>query len=207
MKEFAADINSAAKRLSRMISNMLDLDRMEFGRMTIYPEQVDVNALLTAVVGQIQPTDLKHSFRFQLDDTVPLIVGDRDKLIQVITNLVTNALKYSPDGGEILLSSCVEADTVHVQVQDQGIGIPANALQLVFERYRRIEAESTRYIKGTGLGLPLVRQIISTHGGKTWAGSTLGQGSIFHFTLPIARPPKTVEDKSGWKEDLKSYDS
>ena len=196
MKGFAADINTDARRLTRMISDLLDLDRMEFGRVTLQKEEVDLNAIIMNASDRIHPTAPKHSFRFQLDDTLPRIIGDSDKLIQVVSNLVTNAVKYSPDGGEILLSSCLEGDIVHTQVRDHGMGIPPDSLERVFERYSRIEAGSTRYIKGTGLGLPIVRQIVQMHGGKVWAESCQSTGSIFHFTLPIAGAPTTTDESN-----------
>ena len=187
IKEFAADINMDAKRLSRMITNMLDLDRMESGQMKLYQEEVNVNETIMSVVERIHPNAPDHTFRFQLDDTLPSVTGDSDKLIQVVTNLLTNAVKYSPAGGEILLSSYLEGNMVHVQVQDQGLGIPSDALERVFERYNRVEADSTRYIKGTGLGLPIVREIVEMHGGKAWVESVQGKGSTFHFTLPVVK--------------------
>jgi signal transduction histidine kinase len=187
IKEFAADINMDAKRLSRMITDMLDLDRMESGQMKLYQEEVNVNETIMAVVERVRPNAPNHSFRFQLDETLPLVVGDSDKLIQVVTNLLTNAVKYSPAGGEILLSSYLEGHMAHVEVQDQGLGIPLDALERVFERYNRVEADSTRYIKGTGLGLPIVREIVEMHGGKVWVESVQGKGSTFHFTLPVVK--------------------
>lgn len=187
IKEFSADINADAKRLSRMITDMLDLDRMESGQMKFYQEEVKVNEIIMTVIERIRPNTPDHSFRFQLDDTLPLIVGDSDRLIQVVTNLLTNAVKYSPDGGEILLRSYLEGDMTHVEVQDQGLGIPPDALERVFERYNRVEADSTRYIKGTGLGLPIVREIVQLYGGKAWVESVQGKGSTFHFTLRVAK--------------------
>jgi signal transduction histidine kinase len=196
MKGFAADINTDARRLTRMISDLLDLDRMEFGRVTLQKEAVDLNAIIMNTCDHIRPTAPKHSFRFQLDNTLPQITGDNDKLIQVVSNLVSNAVKYSPAGGEILLSSCLEGDVIHTQVRDQGLGIPQDSLERVFERYSRIEGGSTRYIKGTGLGLPIVQQIVQMHGGKVWAESCQGKGTIFHFTLPIADVPATTDESN-----------
>lgn len=185
IKEYAADINTDAKRLNRMITDMLDLDRMESGKMKLYPGKVEINAIIRAAVERISPNAPEHSFRLELDDSLPAITGDNDKLIQVVANLLTNAVKYSPAGGEILIRSCLDGNTIHIQLQDHGLGIPEDALERIFERYNRVEADATRYIRGTGLGLPIVREIIQMHRGRVWAESIQGQGSTFHFTLPV----------------------
>jgi signal transduction histidine kinase len=190
MKEFAADINREAQRLTRLINEMLDLARMESGRMRLNLEQVDLNAIVEEVAERTRPTAPEHPIRLELDRLLPPLTGDRDKLVQVVTNLVSNAVKYSPLGGQILIRSRVDGDVAHVAVQDQGMGIPADALEMVFERYARIESGAGRLIQGTGLGLPIVRQIVELHGGRTWVESTLGQGSVFQFTLPLGAAPE-----------------
>jgi signal transduction histidine kinase len=101
--------------------------------------------------------------------------------------LLSNAVKYSPHGGHILIEANAESAQIHVCVRDQGIGIPKEALGAIFHPYNRVHAENTRYIKGTGLGLPIVRHLVELHGGHIWAESVAGQGSIFHFTLPIKK--------------------
>jgi signal transduction histidine kinase len=185
IKEYAADINMDAKRLGYMISELLDLNRMKSGQMSLNLEQVDLNALIMDVIDRMRPTAAQHRFRLQLDNGFPFLAADRNKLTQVVTNLLSNAVKYSPGGGEIHISSKVEGHVVHVRVQDQGIGMPMSTLEQIFEFYARLDADSTRYIEGTGLGLPIVRQIVQLHGGKVWAESVLGRGSIFHFTMPL----------------------
>jgi signal transduction histidine kinase len=102
---------------------------------------------------------------------------------------VSNAIKYSPEGGEITLTSAREGDVAHVRVRDQGMGIPPEALEKVFERFSRVESGASHYIQGTGLGLPIVRQIVQMHGGRAWVESTVGEGSTFQFTVPLAGPP------------------
>jgi signal transduction histidine kinase len=101
-----------------------------------------------------------------------------------MANLLNNAVKYSPDGGEIVVSTRLEGDSVHITIRDHGIGIPSGALETIFERYGRVESIATRQIKGTGLGLPIVRQIVQLHGGEVWAESSVGEGSVFHVRLP-----------------------
>ena len=183
--EYAGDIFTDAQRLNRMINDMLDLDRMESGRMVVHREAIDLNELVARTVARTQSTTPKHRLRSALG-AASTIQGDPDKLTQVLTNLISNAIKYSPDGGEIVVTTSVAGDLAEVAVRDHGMGIPAAALESVFERYARVDRAETRNIRGTGLGLPIVRQIVTMHGGSVWAESTVGDGSTFHFTIPLA---------------------
>jgi signal transduction histidine kinase len=194
MKEYAGDINKDAQRLNRMINEMLDLDKMESGRMQLHEEPVDLNAIATESANRIRPNAPAHPVTVRLDPALGTIMGDRDKLTQVLANLLNNAVKYSPKGGEIVLSTRVEGTAAHLVVRDHGMGIPKEALDSIFERYGRVESRATRNIRGTGLGLPIVRQIVQLHGGTVWAESTVGEGSVFHVTLPLAARSSTVAE-------------
>ena len=185
MKEYASDINKDAQRLNRMITEMLDLDRMESGRMSLNRERTDINAIIIEATERLAPNSPRHSIQLNLDPDLPLIEIDRDKVNQVLLNLLSNAVKYSPGGGQIAVTTRVEGEMVHVFVRDSGLGIPEDSLEKVFERYSRLESGATRYIQGTGLGLPISRQIIEMHGGRAWVESTFGEGSVFQFTLPL----------------------
>ena len=184
VKDYASDINTDAQRLKRMITDLLDLGQIQSGKMVLHLEQVEINALLKEVVERmsvaVQQTILLH-----LDASLLFIEGDSDKLIQVMTNLLSNAVKYSPEGGDILVTSQREGHDVHVCIKDQGIGIPSEALERIFVPYNRIVSDKTRYIQGTGLGLAIVHETIMLHEGRIWAESILGQGSQFHFILPL----------------------
>ena len=186
-KEYAADINVDAQRLTRMINSQLDLDRLQSGQIELRIERVQLNDVVTSVVELTQPTTASHRLGLDLDLALPPIGGDRDRLIQVVTNLVSNAVKYSPDGGDVLIGTWRDETAVHLMVKDHGLGIPPAALNRIFEPYTRIETEAGDRTTGTGLGLPIVRQIVTLHGGRVWAESVPKGGSTFHVTLPVDR--------------------
>jgi signal transduction histidine kinase len=167
-----------------MISEMLDLDRLHSGRISLQVEPVDLVEVVTAVISSLRPTATRHDLRTRLDPGLPMVTADRDRLTQVVTNLLANAIKYSPDGGEIVVAAWGEGEDVRLSVSDQGIGIPLEALESIFERYTRVEPAAGRTIEGTGLGLPIAKQIVELHGGQIWAESADGGGSIFHVAIP-----------------------
>ncbi len=184
-KDFANDINVDAHRLSRLITEMLDLDRMESGRMTTNREHVDLAASIRETAERMGATATKHQIVVQIDPSLPKIWADRDRVTQVLTNLISNAIKYSPDGGTITIAAVTDKTMAHLTVCDQGMGIPSGSLEEVFDRYSRLHTTKTRTIQGTGLGLPIVREICKLHGGHAWVESMVGAGSTFHVTLPL----------------------
>ena len=123
---------------------------------------------------------------------LPPVSIDPDRIVQVVSNLLSNAVKYSAPGSAIQLSSRLGAGEVTVGVRDHGRGIPAAFLPKLFQRYERYESDTAQQVIGTGLGLPISRQIVEMHGGKIWAESTEAVGSLFQFTLPL-EPAGTVE--------------
>jgi PAS domain S-box-containing protein len=185
IKALAGDINNDAMRLNRMISEMLDLDRMEAGKIRLELKPLSVNQLLKDAVERTQVGTDRHTVVAELDMALPVTAGDSDRLVQVISNLLSNALKYSPDGGEIKVTSRNEDGLIHVSVQDHGQGIPAEFIDRVFGRYERFESNRTSKVTGTGLGLAISKQIVDLHGGTIWVESVFGKGSTFHFTLPV----------------------
>src|SRR5204863_5280893 len=133
MKEYATDINKDARRLNRLVGEMLDLSRMESGRMVLNLEVVDLNAIVEDVVATMQPSTARHHFVLDLDRSLPSINADRDKIHQVITNLANNAVKYAPDGGDITIMTHAEGNVVRLTVSDNGVGMPPEMLEQVFE--------------------------------------------------------------------------
>jgi signal transduction histidine kinase len=186
MREYAGDINKDAKRLNVLINDMLDLDQLESGRMKLNNQPVDLNQVLVDAASQSNVSAPDHPVGLDLDAGLPKISADIDRLTQVVRNLLGNAIKYSPGGGAIELRTRRDNGTLILAVRDHGIGIPASQLEKIFERYSRIESTATQNIKGTGLGLPIVREIVTLYQGRVWATSEAGDGSVFHVELPLA---------------------
>ncbi|HET9782752.1 MAG TPA: ATP-binding protein [Candidatus Dormibacteraeota bacterium] len=186
VRAYGGYIFNDADRVNRLIGDMLDLDRMESGRMTMRATDVDINDILMESIARASSSTVTVEFKSDLDPRLPIVAGDRDRLIQVVSNLVNNAVKYSPEGGTVTLTSRVEGRYALISITDTGIGIPADEIAHVFERFRRVRSGAAQSIPGTGLGLTIVKQIVEMHGGKIWVESAVGHGSSFHFTIPLA---------------------
>jgi PAS domain S-box-containing protein len=186
VKEFAGDINTDALRLNRMITEMLDLDRIESGRMVMHMEPIDLNRILVDAVDRARMSTHKHDITTQLDPGLPKVGADRDRVMQVVVNLLSNAVKYSPSGGEIVVTSRLDGRDVEVSVRDHGQGIPPEFVGRIFGRYERYEDAGTPQVVGTGLGLAITQQIIQLHMGRIWVESRPGDGSNFRFTIPVS---------------------
>ena len=186
VRAYGGYIFNDADRVNRLIGDMLDLDRMESGRMTMRTADVDINDVLTEVVSRAAPSATTVEFKSDIDPRLPIVTGDRDRLIQVVSNLVNNAVKYSPEGGMVTVVSRADGGYALMSVSDTGLGIPPDEIGHVFERFRRVRSGAAQSIPGTGLGLAIVKQIVEMHGGKIWVESAVGHGSSFHFTIPLA---------------------
>jgi len=185
-------INSETDRLARLITDILDLTKIEAGKLSWHITRVSLNEIVQTSVASLQSLADNKSLQVKanIPDTLPLLFGDRDRLIQVITNILSNAIKFTPQRGRITVAARMEnesAPRVVVAVTDTGIGIPPGDLELIFEKFRRSGDILTNNNQGTGLGLAITRQIVEYHGGTIWAESTLGQGSTFTFTLPLTK--------------------
>ena len=187
MRAYGGDIFKDADRVNRLIGDMLDLDRMESGKMTIRITEVDLNEIVQEVIDRASATAERVDFNAELAPGLMIVAGDRDRLIQVVSNIVNNAVKYSPSGGSVTVTSAQDGGFALVSVADSGVGIPPDEIALVFERFRRARTGAAHSIPGTGLGLAIVRQIVDMHGGRVWVESAVGFGTTFHFTVPMAQ--------------------
>jgi len=192
-REFYQIIDTECDRLTRLISDLLNVSRIEAGRaLELNPKPIHIPPLIEKVVTVQKSYTNKHTFNVDLAEDFPTIIADEDKVDQILTNLMNNAVKYSPGGGEVTITGSVHNDHVTVSIADQGVGIPKEHLSRVFERFHRVDNRDTREVGGTGIGLYLVRHLVEAHGGKIWAESEVGKGSTFHFTLP-EKPPSEEE--------------
>lgn len=187
-KEFLNIVVNECDRLRRLIDDLLNTSRIEAGE-SLKPSygEVKIRQLLDKVQKIQQQATNRHVIKLSAPDTMPIIVGDEDKLDQTLTNLLNNAIKYSPNGGDITIHAKVEdeTDTILLGVQDQGMGIPAEHVDKVFERFHRVDNEDNRKIYGTGLGLFLVKHLVEDiHDGQIWCESEVGVGSTFWVRLP-----------------------
>jgi PAS domain S-box-containing protein len=176
-----------AHRLHKMVTSLLDLSRLQTGQLSIERDMVDFGALVRRIGDEVEAT-LPHDQRLLVETPAePLVVvGDDLRLEQVVQNLLQNAVKYSPNGGDILIRAESDASGARLIVRDQGLGIPAEALNLIFSRFYRAANTASYQVSGMGVGLYVVRQIVELHGGQVAVESTEGQGSTFTITLPLA---------------------
>jgi two-component system phosphate regulon sensor histidine kinase PhoR len=186
-REFYMIIDQECDRLTRLINDLLNTARIE-AQESLKPNYslVDINALLEKVLLIQKQSTSRHELKLDVRSPLPKIIGDEDKLDQVLTNLLNNAIKYSPNGGTITIHAVIDADNyLCVGVEDQGMGIPKDQLAKVFDKFHRVNNEDNRRIYGTGLGLFLVKHLVeSVHLGKIWVESDIGKGSTFLFRIP-----------------------
>ncbi|HZS45204.1 MAG TPA: ATP-binding protein [Blastocatellia bacterium] len=185
-EECVTTIHEAAERLARILTTFLDVSRLESGKQQIRTDPVRLNEIAREAVMLMRPVAEAKSIRLieDLPQSAPVVAADRDLLAQVITNLISNAIKYSPENTTVTVSLDVDVHEQRLSVTDQGYGIPPEAREMIWEKFYRIERESDRDTVGTGLGLSFVREIVRKHGGDVSLNSEVGRGSTFSFVLP-----------------------
>ena len=202
--EMLTFINTSADRLNRLVGNLLDLSRLEAGVAEPLTDWYLMNDVIATVLDRLDLSGVtkNHHIVVVAPDDLPLVPFDYGQIEQVLTNLIENALKYSPDGSEIRVEAYArDGDELEARVSDQGIGIPTDELDAIFDKFYRVQHvrlpwEAQRPPLGTGLGLAICRSIIAAHGGRIWAESHSGAGATFIFTLPIPvdRPHGALPD-------------
>lgn len=189
-RHFLGIISAETARLSNLVDDLLDLSRIEERRVVHRWQHESIGSLVDRVltICGSRAEEKQIFIKANLASRLPPIFGDPDLLAQVFINLVDNAIKYTPEGGTVTLSASVFGDEIRIDVADTGVGIPAENLPRIFERFYRVEKARTRGAGGTGLGLAIVKHIVKGHGGRVEVKSTVGKGTVFSVFLPMEIP-------------------
>jgi signal transduction histidine kinase len=184
-RELLTTVYQSTQWMNRLIQDLLDVSNIEAGRLSVERRPEHVEPILERAVSMFerQAREKSVALRVAIHDSVPAVFVDAERIVQVLTNLVGNAMKFTDAGGSITLEAAQQGSEVAITVSDTGAGIPAEHLPHVFERYW--QARRTARKRGSGLGLAIARGIVEAHGGRIEAWSTLGKGSTFRFTVPV----------------------
>jgi signal transduction histidine kinase len=191
-QELLGIVQRNTERLIKLIDDLLDLSHIESGKVELRATAVDLVALITEVVSFLQPQVEAKGQRLSFDrtQTLPAVTGDAERIRQILINVLSNAHKYTLQGGQIWLTARAEDGWVRIDVRDNGIGLSPDEQAHLFDRFFRARQPATQSVEGTGLGLPIARLLVEMHGGRITVTSTPGEGSTFSFTLPVADVPQ-----------------
>ncbi len=173
------------ERLMRLVNDLLDLERIDRGNIPMVREKVGLRRLLDDACETTHGIAEAACVTIKPDAQDATIEVDPDRIVQVLTNLLTNAIKFSPKDSSVCVTAAIEGDDAHFVVIDHGRGIPPEQLESVFDRFTQVEADDAKKMGGAGLGLSIARAIVMQHGGRIWAESGNGKGATFHFTVPV----------------------
>ena len=193
IKDYLKSIDNSTDRLTKLVDNLLDTSRMEAGLLKLEKSPTSIPQLIQRVAADANIMNSNHKIVTNLNYRLPRVNIDVKRIRQVLDNLIDNAIKYSPQGTEVLISAKRNGRELLVGVGDQGPGIPAEELSNIFDRMYRIEQRPSSGVDGLGLGLYICQRLVEAHGGQVWAESTVGKGSTIQFTLPITG---TVKNKT-----------
>ena len=177
-------IEEEADRLGELIENLLAASKLQAEGMRLTLDDVSLSALVDQSIERFKTQTSQHTLAAEFQAGFPIITGDHTRLRQVIDNLISNAIKYSPKGGRIVVRGTYDDNEVHLAVSDQGNGIPPDQIKRIFERFHRVDNALNSSAQGTGLGLYLANAVITAHNGRIWAANNPNGGATFHFILP-----------------------
>lgn len=183
-----------SRRLARLTDDLLELSKMDADRLELEIRRLSVSQFVESCIETTERSAAEKDLRISvnLQEHLPDIAADRRRLAEVLQNLLDNAIQYTPAGGQIMVSAAADGDEVTITVSDTGIGIPQADQSRIFERFYRVDVARSREVGGTGLGLSIAKHLVEAHGGRIWVDSEIGQGSQFHFTVPIFDPERAA---------------
>jgi len=186
-ERFLHTVAAETERMTHLVQDLLLLSQLEHGQASWHMEPVDMRDPAEQALERLRPAAERKGLKLTLDapDDLPMVVGDEVRLTQVFSNLLSNAVEFTPPGGRVTVSLHVEARRLVCAVEDTGVGIPAEDLPRVFERFYRVDKGRSRELGGTGLGLSIAQEIVQAHGGDIWITSTVGQGTRVTFWVPL----------------------
>ena len=193
-KKYLSTIYDEAGRLTALINDFLDIQRMEAGKQSYETKELELLPIIKKVIDSQKVHSSKHDLILEFIGGSDVVMGDGEKLEQALINIVHNAIKYSPEGGEIRIAVFEKEGLVNIEIKDEGLGIPPEAMDKLFEKFYRVNHSDRRSIGGTGLGLAIVKEILNDHNGEIKVESEFGKGSTFTVSLPVQ--PDGVEFKS-----------
>ena len=183
-------VHTEADRLQRLVNDLQELSQVEAGAYQLDPEPVSPVLLIDTVVNHLNRQFEEKGVQLEkhLDTELPIVSADKDRILQVLTNLLGNALQYTPSGGKVVISAEREKSEIRISIIDSGIGISPDHLPFIFNRFYRTDKSRARASGGSGIGLTIAQVLVKAHHGRIWATSAgEGKGSSFHFTLPIVK--------------------
>jgi len=187
-RRFLAIIDSEATRLMKLVDDLMDLSRLESRAVSMEPGPLPLDELASEALSRMRPQAERHRIALRAGAVPAIALADRDRILQVLTNLLDNAIKFTPEGGTVEVSVTSTPTEAVVSVTDTGRGIPADDLPRIFDRFYRVDRSRSREAGGTGLGLAIAKHIVEAHGGRITVASRVNAGSTFAFTLPLATP-------------------
>ncbi|OJH50446.1 PAS/PAC sensor signal transduction histidine kinase [Methanohalophilus portucalensis FDF-1] len=185
--KYLSNIFNSGSHLLDLINDILDISKVEAGKMDYEPEQINLSQTIKIVIGLVKPLAMKKSINLQFINTTDFfeISADNVKVKQILHNLLSNAIKFTPVNGEVKVCLSTVGNTAQISVSDTGIGIPENKQKSIFDPFKQADSSTNREYGGTGLGLALVKKYVEMHGGDIWIESEVGKGSTFTFTIPL----------------------
>ena len=181
-------VQSQTEHLERLVSDLLDLSQVQWGQLQLRSEPFYLADLLVDMVRSVQSSAEQHTISLQIKANNTKVTADRARIAQVVGNILDNAVKYSPYGGQVMVRLKQQDGYFQVSISDQGLGVSPELFDHIFERFYRVHNTATQQLSGIGLGLYVAKAIIDRHGGRIWLSSNQGMGSTFHFTLPSSPP-------------------